>query len=260
MWIHPEKANAVDWSQVPLQWFQWFPIHDYITETAHVLFTFLFLCTLALSEGLRASVFQIFFLKNTASLLRWRFSNSVWLFDLILALRARICEFYFTNEHRYGGVAWYFSKLNLWVIMYRPTAQLNAKQEAIVSIPVEDQEDESSPLKPKSCARSCSCNICSVWIIKLFEWTIAQLNYWIRIRISCDLKNYADWTKADSNNCCGVIVMKESSNSFKDGKQSMITLKFGNTKVYLKNVGVRDSFELESRSLLVLGIEEKLGM
>ena len=52
--------------------------------------------------------------------------------------------------------------------------------------------------------------------------------------------------------------MKESSNSFKDGKQSMITLKFGNTKVYLKNV--RDSFELESRSLLVLGIEEKLGM
>lgn len=54
--------------------------------------------------------------------------------------------------------------------------------------------------------------------------------------------------------------MKESSNSFKDGKQSMITLKFGNTKVYLKNVGVRDSFELESRSLLVLGIEEKLGM
>ena len=54
--------------------------------------------------------------------------------------------------------------------------------------------------------------------------------------------------------------MKESSNSFKDGKQSMITLKFGNTKVYLINVGVRDSFELESRSLLVLGIEEKLGM
>ena len=34
--------------------------------------------------------------------------------------------------------------------MYRPTAQLNAKQEAIVSIPVEDQEDESLPLKPKS--------------------------------------------------------------------------------------------------------------
>lgn len=54
--------------------------------------------------------------------------------------------------------------------------------------------------------------------------------------------------------------MKESSNSFKDGKQSMITLRFGNTKVYIKNFGVRDSFELESRSLLVLGIEEKLGM
>ena len=66
--------------------------------------------------------------------------------------------------------------------------------------------------------------------------------------------------KAEAKNCCGVTVMKESSNSFKDGKQSMITLKFGNTKVYLKNVGVRDSFELESRSLLVLGIEEKLGM
>lgn len=54
--------------------------------------------------------------------------------------------------------------------------------------------------------------------------------------------------------------MKESSNSFKDGKQSMIPLKFGNTKVYLKNVGVHDSFELERRSLLVLGIDEKLGM
>ena len=80
---------------------------------------------------------------------------------------------------------------------------LNAKQEAMVSISL---EDESSPLKPKSCSRSCSCNICSVWIIKLFEWTIAQLNYWIRIRISCDLKNYADWTKTESNNCCGVIL------------------------------------------------------
>ena len=54
--------------------------------------------------------------------------------------------------------------------------------------------------------------------------------------------------------------MEESSNSFKDGKQSMITLKFANTRVYLKNVGLRDSSELESHSLLVLGIEEKLGM
>ena len=61
VWIHPEKANAVNWSQVPLRWFQWFPVHAYITETAHVLFTFLFLCTLALSKGLRASVFQTFF-------------------------------------------------------------------------------------------------------------------------------------------------------------------------------------------------------
>ena len=40
----------------------------------------------------------------------------------------------------------------------------------------------------------------------------------------------------------------------------MIILKFANTKVYLKNVGLRDSFESASRSLLVLGIGEKLGM
>lgn len=53
---------------------------------------------------------------------------------------------------------------------------------------------------------------------------------------------------------------KESSNSFKDGNQSVITLKFANTRVYLKNVGLRDSSELVSHSLLVLGIEEKLGM
>ena len=52
--------------------------------------------------------------------------------------------------------------------------------------------------------------------------------------------------------------MKESSNSFKDGKQSMITLKFANTRVYLKNVGLRDSSELASHSLLVLGIEENI--
>ena len=55
--------------------------------------------------------------------------------------------------------------------------------------------------------------------------------------------------------------MKESNNSFKDGKQSMmITLKFANTRVYLKNVGLRNASELASHSLLVLGIEEKLGM
>ena len=40
----------------------------------------------------------------------------------------------------------------------------------------------------------------------------------------------------------------------------MIILKFANTKVYRKNVGRRDSFESASRSLLVLGIEEKLGV
>ena len=182
MWIHPEKANAVDWSQVPLRWFQWFPIHVYITETAHVLFAFLFLCTLALSEALCAfaSVFQFFFLKKTASLLRWRFSNSVWLFDLILALRARICEFYFINEHtgtvsvRWGCLICFRAEsLSHHVQTDRTDRALmkppNAKQEAMVSISV---EDESLPLKPKSCSRSCSCDICSVWIIKLFEWTI----------------------------------------------------------------------------------------
>ena len=61
--MDPEKANAVDWSQVPLRWFQWFPVHVYITETAHVLFAFLFVCTLALSEGLREVFSKFFFLK-----------------------------------------------------------------------------------------------------------------------------------------------------------------------------------------------------
>ena len=54
--------------------------------------------------------------------------------------------------------------------------------------------------------------------------------------------------------------MKESSNSFKDGKQRKITLKFANTRVYLKKDGLRDCSELASHSLMVLSIEEKLGM